>query len=268
MDFLEPSSSTSRAPYSRRPPYSASNQAPSTTGGYSTPSSFPTGSDTSSTTSTPYNAPRAASRPPTRASTIGRPSTSSGQRSRQTPSIGVRDPEDDIVCAISEGRGVTPTVGICFIHVSTGEVVLSQISDNQFYVRTIHKLQMHEPSRIIMLATSCPPYPPSTLYSFIDEHVHQSRLVPMDRKSWSEASGLELLQRLASKEDAESIKVAIEGNYYITCSLAAVSPPFVHNTSAIQVLTLPRSCRISRRTSTSTLFLIPFESGISHRKVP
>lgn len=237
MDFLEPSSSTSRAPYSPRPPFSASNQAPSTTGGYSTPRSFPTGSDTFSTTSTPYNAPRAASRPPTRASTrastIGRPSTSSGQRSRQTPSIGVRDPEDDVVCAISEGRGVTPTVGICFIHISTGEVVLSQISDNQFYVRTIHKLQMHEPSRIIMLATSCPPYPPSTLYSLIDEHVPQTRLVPMDRRSWSEASGLEFLQRLASKEDAESIKVVIEGNFYITCSLAAVSMSSSSITSVI-----------------------------------
>ena len=237
MDSLEPSPSTSRAPCSRRPPFSTSNQAPSTTGGYSTPRSFQTGSDTFSTTSTPYNAPQAASRPLTRASTrtstIGRPSTSSGQRSRQTPSIGVRDPEDDIICAISEGRGVTPTVGICFIHVSTGEIVLSQISDNQFYVRTIHKLQVHEPSRIIMLATSCPPYPPSTLHSLIDEHVPQSYLVPMDRRSWSEASGFEFLQRLASKEDAESIKVAIEGNFYITCSLAAVSVPFAHNASVV-----------------------------------
>ena len=257
MDFLGPPSSSSGALPSRQSGLSAPDQAPSTTGSYTTPRSFPTGSKTSSiaSASTPFNPPRAISRPPTRASTIGRPSTSS--RSRQTPSIGVRDVEDDIFCAISEGRGVTPTVGICFIHTSTGEVVLSQISDNQFYVRTIHKLQMHEPSRIIMLATSCPPYPPSTLYSLIEEHVPQSPLVPMDRKSWSEASGLELLQNLASKEDAESIKVAIEGNFYITCSLAAVSVPLYHCDTVQLMLTRPRSCRIWRRTSTFALFLIP-----------
>jgi DNA mismatch repair protein MSH4 len=45
----------------------------------------------------------------------------------------------------------------------------------------------------------------------------------MDRKSWSETAGLEYLHNLASKEDSESIKVAIEGRFYITCSLAAVS---------------------------------------------
>lgn len=223
MEFLGESSTSSRLTSSGQTPSFTPNQAPSTAGSYTTSRSFPTASETLSTVSasTPFNSSRGVSRPPTRASTIGRPSTSS--RSRQTPSIGVRDAEDDIICAISEGRGVTPTVGICFIHVSTGEVVLSQISDNQFYVRTIHKLQMHEPSRVVMLATSCPPYPPSTLYSLIDEHVPQSRLVPMDRKSWSEAAGLDLLQTIASKEDAESIKVAIEGNFYITCSLAAVS---------------------------------------------
>lgn len=223
MEFFGESSTSSRLTSSGQTPSFTPNQAPSTAGSYTTSRSFPTASETLSTVSasTPFNSSRGVSRPPTRASTIGRPSTSS--RSRQTPSIGVRDAEDDIICAISEGRGVTPTVGICLIHVSTGEVVLSQISDNQFYVRTIHKLQMHEPSRVVMLATSCPPYPPSTLYSLIDEHVPQSRLVPMDRRSWSEVAGLDLLQTIASKEDAESIKVAIEGNFYITCSLAAVS---------------------------------------------
>lgn len=253
MDFLGPPSSSSRALPSRQSRYPALNPALSTTGSYTTYRSFATDSETFSTASasTPFNHSRNISRPSTRASTIGRPSSSS--RSRQTPSIGVRETEDDIFCAISEGRGVTPTVGICFIHTSTGEVVLSQISDNQFYVRTIHKLQMHEPSRIIMLATSCPPYPPSTLYSLIDEHVPQSRLVPMDRKSWSEASGLELLQNLASKEDAESIKVAIEGNFYITCSLAAVS--CTHRNDVEWTPTLSRPCRISRQISTSALSL-------------
>ena len=48
-------------------------------------------------------------------------------------------------------------------------------------------------------------------------------LVPVDRRYWSEAAGLEYIQNLAFKEDAEAVKVAIEGNFYATCSFAAVS---------------------------------------------
>lgn len=137
-------------------------------------------------------------------------------------SLGVRESED-IICALSEGRGISPSVGICFINMSMGEVILSHICDNQFYVRTVHKLQVYEPSRILILATACPPYPKSTLYSLVEEHVVGPELVPVDRRYWSEAAGLEYIQNLAFKEDAEAVKVAIEGNFYATCSFAAVS---------------------------------------------
>lgn len=128
----------------------------------------------------------------------------------------------NIICALSEARGVTPSIGVAFINISTGEVILSQISDSQFYVRTIHKLEILEPSHVILVSSSCPPNPKSNLYNMVEEHVVGSKIVPLDRRNWSEEFGLDCIKDLAFREDAESVKVAIQGNYYSTCAFAAV----------------------------------------------
>jgi DNA mismatch repair protein MSH4 len=127
------------------------------------------------------------------------------------------------VCALSEARGVSPSVGVAFVNISTGEVILSKISDSQFYVKTIHKLDILEPAQILLVSSVCPPNPKSNLYDLIEEHLTDSKIVPFDRKHWSETEGLECIRKLASHEDADAVKVAIQGNYYTTCALAAVS---------------------------------------------
>jgi DNA mismatch repair protein MSH4 len=123
-----------------------------------------------------------------------------------------------IVCAISEARGVSPTVGMAFVNIDTGEAVLSQICDNQFYARTIHKLHIFEPTEILISSTNSK----SNLYSLIDERVIGSRIVLLDRSYWSESAGLDYISQLAFKEDVEAIRVAVGGNYFATCCLAAV----------------------------------------------
>jgi DNA mismatch repair protein MSH4 len=128
----------------------------------------------------------------------------------------------NVICAVSEARGVTPTVGVAFINISIGEVTLSQICDNQSYVKTIHKIQMMSPNKIVCMATTCPPNRPSTLYSLIKEHVSESQIDAFDRSSWSEIDGLDYIQDLALEGDVEPLKVAINGKYYAVTALAAV----------------------------------------------
>ena len=117
---------------------------------------------------------------------------------------------------------MSPSVGVAFVNISTGEVVLSQICDNQSYVKTTHKMTVFEPSRILIVSTACPPNPKSSLYSTIEEELPGVTLVPLSRKYWSETAGLEFIQTLAFREDIEAIKVAIQGNFYATCSFSAV----------------------------------------------
>ncbi|KUI66798.1 hypothetical protein VM1G_02290 [Cytospora mali] len=144
----------------------------------------------------------------------------SGRRSRAASSIGASE-GNQIICAISEARGVSPSVGVSLINISTGEAVLSQICDNQSYVKTTHKLAVFEPSRILIVATACPPNPKSSLYATIEEELPGVPIVPLNRAYWSETAGLEFIQALAFREDVEAIKVAIEGNFYATCSFSA-----------------------------------------------
>lgn len=148
-------------------------------------------------------------------------STQSGRRSRAASSIGGGE-GNHLICAVSEARGISPSVGIALINVSTGEAILSQICDNQSYVKTIHKLTVFEPSRILIVSTVCPPNPKSSLCSTIEEELPGVPMVPLHRKYWSETAGLEFIQALAFKEDVEAIKVAVEGNFYATCSFSAV----------------------------------------------
>lgn len=182
-----------------------------------------------SSASTSYQTRYAASssRPPnTRRASTARPSTtrpSTGRRSRAGSTIGGGESQQ-IICAISEARGISPTVGLAFVNISTGEAVLSQICDNQFYARTLNKLQVFEPTEILVVSTTGPPNPKSKMFQVVEENVLGARITTLDRKYWSETTGLEYIQELAFAQDVEAIKVAIGGNYFATCCFAAVGP--------------------------------------------
>ncbi|KAL8900796.1 MAG: hypothetical protein Q9207_005517 [Kuettlingeria erythrocarpa] len=172
--------------------------------GYSTGSvSYP-----EETTTTP--------RPETSLSSNGRPRTG---RPRTVAST-LTSKDQQVICAISESRGISPVVGLAFVNLSTTEAVLCQISDNQTFTRTIHKLVVYEPTELLMMTTAA--QPKSKLFSIIEHNLQGLKITVIDRKYWSETTGLEYIQRLAFKQDVEAIKVSVGGNFYATCCIAAV----------------------------------------------
>lgn len=172
----------------------------------------------------------------TTSTTISRPSTPSGRRSRRgaTPSILGQSESNDIVCAVSESRGVTPTVGIAMVNLSLGEVTLSQICDSQSYVRTIHKLQLASPSRIVFTPSACPPNRSSAFYSLVEQLIPEAEITCHERSAWSESAGIEYMEDLALDGDIGPLKVATQGKYYAVCCFSAVS----HGTSCFVALKL------------------------------
>lgn len=132
----------------------------------------------------------------------------------------------NIICAVSEARGVSPSVGVAFINTSLGEAILSQICDTQSYVKTVHKMQLIGPSKIIFMSTACPPIASSTLFNTVQESVLGASLEPFDRSAWLEESGLEYIEKLAFEDDIEALKVATEGKYYAIASFGAVCLSF------------------------------------------
>ncbi|KAB5551011.1 DNA mismatch repair protein-like protein MutS [Coniochaeta sp. 2T2.1] len=180
------------------------------------------------------------------------PSTISGRKSRCASSIGGTE-KHEIICAVSEARGVTPSVGIAFVNIDTGEAILSQICDTQFYIKTTHQIAVYDPSRILMVSTTFPPNPVSTLNNIIATAFKgRATLVPLDRRYWSEKTGLEYLQDLAFRDDVEAIKVAIEGNFYATCSLSAA---LKYLEGEFQVRFAPHGLRIKYQSPEATMMI-------------
>ena len=128
--------------------------------------------------------------------------------------------DQQIICAVSESRGISPLVGLAFVNVSTAEASLCQISDNQTFARTIQKLQVYDPTEILIMNTAA--NPKSRLLSLVESCL-QSKITFLERKFWAELTGLEYIQQLAFKQDVEAIKICLDDNYYATCCLAAVS---------------------------------------------
>ncbi|KAL8734427.1 MAG: hypothetical protein Q9181_003207 [Wetmoreana brouardii] len=169
---------------------------------------------TSATTSYPEDT--TTPRPETSLSSNGRPKTSRPRTAAST--LAGRDQQ--VICAISESRGISPVVGLAFVNLTTTEAVLCQISDNQTFTRTIHKIVVYEPTEILFMTTAA--QPKSKLYSIVEHNVPNLRITVIDRKYWSETSGLEYIQQLAFRQDIEAIKVSVGGNFYATCCIAAV----------------------------------------------
>ena len=159
------------------------------------------------------------SRPRTRRST-GRPGTA---RPRTGASTIGRIEAQQVVCAITESRGISPTVGLAFVNLDTGEAVLCQLCDSQTYVRTVHKLRVYGPSEILIVSTAASPK--SKLFSIIEENLEviESKLTLLGRRYWAESTGFDYIQCLAFAEDVGAIKVSVAGNYYAVCCIAAVS---------------------------------------------
>ncbi|KAI2606660.1 DNA mismatch repair protein-like protein MutS [Hypoxylon sp. NC1633] len=201
--------------------------------------------------STPYSASRSTTSTSRPSRHRRHASTPSGRKSRAASSVWGSE-SHEIICAVAEARGVSPTVGLAFVNITTNEAVLSQICDSQFYVKTVHKIQMYEPSTILVVNTAFPPNPKSSLLSIIEEELPNTPVDPLDRKYWSENTGLELIQTLAFREDLEAIKVAIEGNFYATCSFAAA---IKYIDLSCRVSILPHSLRVRYQPSENTMMI-------------
>ncbi|GAP87311.2 putative DNA mismatch repair protein Msh4 [Rosellinia necatrix] len=111
---------------------------------------------------------------------------------------------------------------------------------------------MYEPSTILIVHTALPPNRRSNLLSIIEAELPGTPIESLDRKYWSEYAGLEFVQNLAFRDDLEAIKVAIGGNFYATCSFAAVMK---YIDLSCKVAIAPHSLRIRYQPSENTMMI-------------
>ncbi|KAK6213468.1 DNA mismatch repair protein [Colletotrichum tabaci] len=109
-----------------------------------------------------------------------------------------------------------------------------------------------EPSHLLIVSSCCPPNPKSRLYSHIEEHMPDTKIIPFDRRHWSEVEGLDRIQTLAFREDAEAVKVAIEGSFFATCSFSA-AVEFLEVEFSLRII--PNSLRVRYQPSEDTMMI-------------
>ncbi|KAL7268484.1 MutS protein msh4 [Rhizina undulata] len=125
-----------------------------------------------------------------------------------------------IVCAVTESRGISATVGLCFVNLTTGECVLSEICDSQTYVRTMHKLSVFDPTEILVPSTAVTPRK-STLLSIMEHYLTRASITQVPRGYYSEKLGHDYVQQLAFTDDIAGIKVAVSAKFYAMSAAAA-----------------------------------------------
>lgn len=127
----------------------------------------------------------------------------------------------ELVCAVSESRGISPTVGLAFVNLSTSEAVLCQVCDNNSYVRTINKIAVFEPTELLFMNT--PSAKQTKLFDVIQQNSSDLIVTCVDRRYWSDRAGHEYVDKLAFPTELDSIRPALESHYFAACCLAAVS---------------------------------------------
>jgi DNA mismatch repair protein MSH4 len=123
---------------------------------------------------------------------------------------------------VTESKGLSPTIGLSFVNLTTSEAILCQFADTQTYARTCHKISVFNPYEILYLANTAE----TSLVSIVAENLKLEEngihMTGTHRKYWSESSGYEHLQRLAFVDDQESLQISAAGNFFAICAFAAV----------------------------------------------
>lgn len=150
-----------------------------------------------------------------------RPPSNRSNASARTSAIQVSE-KNAVVCAISQSRSITPSVGLAFIDLTTSEAVLCQFTDTQTFVRTCNTINVFNPTHLI--------YPDSaTDFKIISivardlrlEHRNLS-IESASRRYWSETSAYQYVERLTVPEDLPALAVTLDNNFFALYCFSAV----------------------------------------------
>lgn len=144
------------------------------------------------------------------------------QCSRRTITNTLETQRGKVVCAIYEnGSGFATKIGLCVINFNHGTMIFSEFIDTQIYIRIVHKLQIYEPTDIIVPIASISPVP-SKLMTIIKYNIPESTKVSgVSPKYFDSKEGLQYLLKFSI--DSKEIKIKSSKFIDKTFGLCAVS---------------------------------------------
>ena len=123
-----------------------------------------------------------------------------------------------LVCAITESRGPTPTVGICFLSPELAQCLLIEFADSTLFGRTVQEVTMLEPTVILVPDTALRPIR-SKLVCILAEHFSGVRIEGVRRGDFDENAAIELLRSVS----VSPCDAAVSDRFFCLSSLAAAA---------------------------------------------
>ncbi|KAK9888019.1 hypothetical protein WA026_000303 [Henosepilachna vigintioctopunctata] len=127
-----------------------------------------------------------------------------------------------IVIALSEGRGEARCeVGIAVINVSQPHLILCQISDTQSYDNTLRKINIFNPTQILVPMTFVDSATQSRLIEKVKEQFPLINCTAVKRNTYNKASGMEYVQELCVPS-LNSVLLVLQHRYYALTAASAL----------------------------------------------
>lgn len=120
---------------------------------------------------------------------------------------------------------------------SSPALILTQISDNVWYTDTLTKIQILNPTKILIPDTILETSPVPKLLVFIRETFGNVQLIPIQRKHFSDTKALELIKMYCSKK-TNNLGQVVSKKYY---ALSAASALLTHLRTS-NMLAFGRNC--------------------------
>ncbi|CEG80340.1 hypothetical protein RMATCC62417_14694 [Rhizopus microsporus] len=162
--------------------------------------------------------------------TSNRPTTGGvSARPKTTMTAVTRRQAPKCIMSVTEGRGVAIEVGICMFDVNNCECTLSQFADSTTFARTIQKINLNDPQKILVSSfgnkSSEEIKESSKLYQLIEQQFPHVSFIFLPRKHFNDKMGIDYIKHYGLQEDIPGLLVGVSPKYYC---LAATSGTFYY----------------------------------------
>ncbi|ODV88025.1 hypothetical protein CANARDRAFT_183282, partial [[Candida] arabinofermentans NRRL YB-2248] len=129
-----------------------------------------------------------------------------------------------IICSIYESRGISPVVGMCFIDTSTSHMTITEIVDSQTYVRSFHKIMVHQQSQMNIVVPIQHVTPSKTTFmKLLSSNLEGDiRVIPKGKQHFStDPLTKDLILGCFKEADRYSIQCELNDKFYAMCAVHA-----------------------------------------------
>ncbi|KAF5308796.1 hypothetical protein FQR65_LT06029 [Abscondita terminalis] len=152
----------------------------------------------------------------------GRTTNSGGHTGTSTRTRSSLESESPIIIALSEGRGeAIYEVGIAYINLNQPGLILCQITDTQSYINTLTKINILNPTEILVPLTFIESFTSNRLVQKVKEQFPTVKMTGVSRSTFNKNIGMQYLRQLCLIS-MNSVLLVLQHRYYALTAAGAL----------------------------------------------